>query len=160
MVRDWQTRSSPQAWRHAWTSWTGLRLAIRSGASARVGPIEFVRTTALPTIAQTFVAVRFEKAGAQRILCYCPHQAYYMLRSAIHVGPTELQRVATMRTIVQSFVGVLFRKAGAQHILGFRMPEACYVLRPSGRVGRNGKLRIIPLVSCTQNRVAVCLKKA
>ena len=160
MVHAWQTRSSPQAWRHAWTSWTGLRLAIRSGASARVGPIKFLRTTALPAIAQTLVAVRFEKAGAQRILCYCPHQAYHMLRPAIHVGPTELQRIAAMRTIVQSFVGVLFRKAGAQRIIGSRMPEACYVLRPSVRVGRKGKLRIISLVSCTQSRVAVCLKKA
>ena len=48
------------AWRHAWTSWTGLRLAIRSGASTRVDPIEFLRDTALPAIAQTLVAVRFK----------------------------------------------------------------------------------------------------
>ena len=71
-----------------------MRLPLRSGASARVGPIGILRATALPIIAQSFVAVRSIKAGAQRILCYCRHQACYVLRPAPHVGRTGKLRIS------------------------------------------------------------------
>ena len=86
-MRSWQTRSRPQAWWHAWTSWIRLRLPLRSGASARVDPIGILRITALPIIAQSFVAVLFRKAEAQRILCYEMTQACYDFETFSTCGP-------------------------------------------------------------------------
>ena len=83
----WQTRSSPRAWWHAWTSWIRLRLPLRSGASARVDPIGILRTTALPIIAQSFVPVLFRKAEAQRILCNEMTQACYDFETFSTCGP-------------------------------------------------------------------------
>ena len=86
-MRAWQTRSSPRAWWHAWTSWIRLRLPLRSGASARVDPIGILRTTALPIIAQSFVPVLFRKAEAQRILCNEMTQACYDFETFSTCGP-------------------------------------------------------------------------
>ena len=76
-----------------------------------VGPTEVQRIAAMRTIVQSFVAVLFRKAGAQRILGFRMPEACYVLRPSVRVGRNGKLRIIALVSCTQNRVAVCLKKA-------------------------------------------------